>query len=137
MLIDSNVLIYALNTDSPKHEASRLFVRANINEAYVAHQNILEATRVMSHRAFPKQLAIKTVVQAIKQITNSMRVIYPNEDTLEVYLELLKKYGGEGNRVFDVYLTATALSNGVMEIATDNVKHFMDYEEIRVINPYK
>jgi predicted nucleic acid-binding protein len=137
MLIDSNILIYALNQSSPKHQVARLFLRTSFKEAVVAVQNILEVTRVMSHPVFPAKLPLKTVVRALDQVVKAMRIIYPNEETYYVYQRLLKKYDLEGNRVFDVYLAATALTNGVYELATDNEKHFGMIDEIKVINPFK
>ncbi|OGV97100.1 hypothetical protein A2W24_00125 [Microgenomates group bacterium RBG_16_45_19] len=136
MLIDSNVFIYALNSASPKHQAARLFLRARAGEAVVAHQNILEVTRVMSHPAFPAKLALKIVIKAVEQVVKPMRIIYPNEETYFVYQELIRKYALEGNRVFDVYLAATAITNGIRKIATDDEKHFRVLEEIKVVNPF-
>lgn len=136
MLIDSNILVYALNTTSPKHQASRLFLHSRITEAVIAHQNILEVTRVLTHPMFQSKISIKAAARAMEQVAKSMKVIYPNEDTIWIYRELLTKYSLEGNRVFDVYLAATALSNGITEIATDNDKHFRVFEEIKVINPF-
>lgn len=136
MLIDSNVLVYALNVDSPKHLASRLFLEKNIKEAVVAHQNILETTRIMTHPVFPKTLSVKMVTKAIEQMTRAMKVIHPNGETLATFREMVQKYGEGGNKVFDLYLASTALTNGVKEIATDNVKHFSVFEEMRVVNPF-
>ena len=39
--------------------------------------------------------------------------------------------------VFDAYLAATALCNGVETIATDNVRDFSKFSEIKVINPFE
>lgn len=137
MLIDSNVIIYALNSASPKNQESRLFIKAQAKRAVIAHQNILEVTRVMTHPKFANKFSVTTITKGIEQVTRAMKIIYPQEETLFVYQNLIKKYQPEGNRVFDLYLAATALSNGVREIATDNVRHFKDFEEIRVINPYQ
>lgn len=137
MLIDSNLLIYALNVSSPKSQAARLFLKTYVDEAVVAQQNILEVTRVMTHPVFENKLTTKSVTKSLKQVTKVMRVIRPQEETWYVYQELMKKYESEGNRVFDVYLAATMLSNEIKVIATDNEKHFKMIEEIKVINPFK
>jgi predicted nucleic acid-binding protein len=136
MLIDSNVLIYALNPTSPKNKTAILYLRAEIKQTTVAHQNILEVTRVMSHPVFPVQLSFATVVKSVEQLTKPMRMVYPNEETYYVYQRLVKKYQIGGNRVFDLYLVATAITNEEREIVTDNEKHLGIFEEIKVINPF-
>lgn len=48
---------------------------------------------------------------------------------------MIKKYNLSSDLVFDACLTATAISNNVYSIATDNVKDFKNFE-IDIINPF-
>lgn len=136
MLIDSNILIYAINADSPKHERSKKFLKDYLHNLQVAHQNILETLRVVTHITFSHSLNLKEGLESILSLTQSFQIIVPNDKTYYISLELIKKYKLVGNRIFDAYLTATALTSNIYEIATDNERDFKKIKEIKVINPF-
>ncbi len=136
MLIDSNILIYAINVDSPKHKKAQEFLKQNLGSLEVAHQNILETIRVLTHRKFSKPMEPKSALTAIQAITQSCRLISPAQTTYYLWLELINRYALTGNRIFDAYLAATALSNGINILATDNVADFKKFKGLKVINPF-
>lgn len=136
MLIDSNILIYAINADSPKNKLAINFLKENLEYLEIAHQNIFETIRVLTHKNYSKPLKLGETIEAIFAILESCRIITPNKTSLYLALELIKKHDLTGNRIFDAYLAATALSNGIENIATDNVKDFRIFEGIKVINPF-
>lgn len=78
----------------------------------------------------------KEAFEAIGGIAKGIEIIYPRFDTYHIALELIKKYHLKSDQVFDGYLAATALSNGIDTIATDNVKDFKKFKEIKVKNPF-
>lgn len=136
MLVDSNILIYAINADSPKHTKARSFLQEKLGSLEISHQNILETIRVLTHRKFSKPMKLKLALEAIQAIADSCRLISPDQTTYYLTLELISKYKLTGNRIFDAYLAATALSNGIDTIATDNVEDFNKLTEITVLNPF-
>ena len=136
MLIDSNILIYAINRSSPKHTASQVFIQSNIGNLEVAHQNILESLRVLTHPKFPAPMKIQDASKAIESILRACRIICPMEETYYITLQLIKKNKLVSDQIFDAYLVATALSNGITTIATDNVQDFKKFQEIKLISPF-
>lgn len=136
MLIDSNILVYAINRRSPKHKAAQIFLQNNIRHLEVAHQNILEALRVLTHPKFPYSMTIHHALKAIDNILKSCRVICPTEKTHYITLLLIKKNKLVSDQIFDAYLAATALSNGITTIATDNTRDFKKFKEIKLMNPF-
>ena len=136
MLIDSNVLIYAINTRSPKHGLAKEFLVENSRNLHVAHQNILETIRVLTHTKFAFPMKIKNAIEAIEGILRACTVISPDYRTHQIALRLIAKYKLSSNHVFDAYLVATALSNSIDTIATDNIRDFKKFTEIKVINPF-
>lgn len=136
MLIDSNILIYAINADSPKHKKAQLFVEENAPNLEIAHQNILETLRVLTHKGFQNPMELADAITAVKAIAQLCRIISPNRTAYYLSVELITKYKLRGNRIFDAYLTATALSSGVEVIATDNVKDFKKFAPLKIINPF-
>lgn len=136
MLIDSNILVYAINSLSPKHIKAKAFLQSAQESLAVSHQNILESLRILTHPKFLNTMSVSKALKALNNITENLRIIYPNNGTYYVALELIKKYDLKSDLVFDAYLTATALSNDIDTIATDNVKDFSKITEITVINPF-
>ena len=137
MLIDSNILIYALNIKSDKHKAARHFLKQNYKNLYIAQQNVLETLRVITHSKFPNVLLPIKAVDKIEKLAVGFNLITPKAETYLIALDLISKYKISGNRIFDAYLVATMLSNGITRIATDNVKDFAIYRGIEVVNPFK
>lgn len=136
MLVDSNILVYAINRRSPKNKMAQIFLKNNIGNLQVAHQNILEALRVLTHPKFPSPMKIKNALRAIEKVLKACRIISPVEKTIYITLLLIKKNKLVSDQIFDTYLVATALSNEITTIATDNIRDFKKFKEIKLINPF-
>lgn len=136
MLIDTNILVYSVNLDSPKYKQAISFISENIGQLEISHQNILEAIRVLTHKKFSHPKRLREALSSVLSIAKSCSIISPNTDTYYLVIELIKKYKMSGNRIFDAYLAATALSNGVTTIATDNTRDFKKFKGIRLVNPF-
>lgn len=136
MLIDTNILIYAINADSPKHKKAQEFLKENIPNLEIAHQNILETIRVLTHKKFSNPMKLKDALDAILIISESSRIVTPDRSSFYLAIELIKRHKLSGNRIFDAYLAATALGNDIDTIATDNTKDFKRFTEIKTINPF-
>lgn len=81
-------------------------------------------------------MPVKDAIDAIERIMKVSKIITPNYMSHHIALEFIKKYELKGNRIFDAYLAATAISHGIDEIATDNEKDFKIYPLV-IINPFK
>lgn len=135
MLIDSNILIYALNSASPKNKIAQEYLQSH-REIIFAQQNIFETLRILTHAKFSSPYTSVQAVSAVTKITDLSRIITPNIETADICFALISKYNITGTEIFDAYLVATALSNDIYSIATDNTKHLQKYSEITVINPF-
>lgn len=136
MIVDSNILVYSINKSSPKHKKAQEFLLKNIGKLEVAHQNILEPFRILTHSKYEERMTANDATEAIEIALKGCKVISPDYKTCYITLELVKKYQLKSDQIFDAYLTATALSNGINTIATDNVRDFKKYHEIKVYNPF-
>lgn len=136
MLVDSNILVYAINKKSPKYKKAVKFLEDNKFELVLAHQNILETIKVLTQKKYSHPISSELATNSVSLIANAGRVISPNNITYPIVLDYVKKFKLSGNRIFDAYLAATALSNGIYEIATDNIKDFQKFKEVKVINPF-
>lgn len=135
MLVDTNVLVYAINADSPKNKQAQVFLQTHRKELVVAHQNIFETLRVLTHPKYFKPMSPKDAQAAVLAILRACRVIIPDYNTHYLAFELIKEHNLLGNRIFDAYLGATAISNGIRAIATDNEKDFKKFG-VTVYNPF-
>ena len=136
MLIDSNILVYALNDASPKQAKAQAFLQNNIGQGIIAHQNIFEAIRVLTHKKFPSPMSSDTAVTALSNIIDNFHVIAPEQGTHYIALAFVQKHSLTGDKIFDAYLAATALYAGIKIVATDNTKDLHLFEGIEVINPF-
>ncbi len=137
LLVDSNILVYSLNSSSEKCKKAQDFLQKNQLQLCVAQQNIFETLRVLTHLKSPQSLSPKQAVTALSLITKHFVVINPLPDTEYLALELIARHHIGGNQIFDAYLVATALSHGVTTIVTDNTKDFKMFEMVRIINPFE
>lgn len=136
MIIDSNILVYSIDKFSPKHKQAQKFLKENLNILEVANQNIFETLRVITYPKFPNPMKLKDAVDAVERILKVCSIVSPDWRTQRIALELIKKYKLSSDIVFDAYLAATALANGIDTIATDNTKDFQRIKEIKIINPF-
>jgi predicted nucleic acid-binding protein len=136
MIVDTNILIYSINSASPKYKQAQKFLNDNASNLEISHQNVIEAIRVLTHKGFSKPMNLKDALKAILSIAKSCPLITPNQNTIYLALDLIKYHQLSGNRIFDAYLAATALSNGISTIATDNTSDFKKFKEIKLLNPF-
>lgn len=136
MLIDTNILVYAINKRSPKNRQAQKFLKENQGDLTLTHQNIIETIKVLTQPKYSHPMRPKIAVNAVLNITKVCKTIIPKIGTEFLAIELIKNAKLSGNRIFDAYLVATVLSNGIDTIATDNVADFKKLKEIKVFNPF-
>lgn len=140
VLFDTNILVASLDLDSPNFETAQKLhnqVEEGEIQGVIAQQNLVELLAITTD---PKRvrtpLPPDTATEEVeKYLSSKFQLISPKEDTIFIFTSLLGKKGVKGQKVFDVYLLATMLSNGIKDIYTINVKDFTGYAEIKVKNP--
>lgn len=142
VLFDSNILVYAHNFRSPFYKrAIKLQEKVVFSKltAAVAIQNLLEFySAVTNRKTLSKPLDYISAQKAcLTYFTSGFIVIYPKENDFKTALTLAHSKKITGRRVFDVYLVATMLSNGIKTIYTANDRDFKMFKEIKVVNPFK
>jgi len=139
VLLDSNIVVYSSNTLDPNYERAKKFIselEKNKLISVLAHQNIFESIRILTHPKYQSPMSYKVAVAQLKIFKSFSKIIYPTFQTDEIAFELIKKYKLKSNAIFDCYLVATMVSNGIKYIATKNIKDFEFYEEIKVLSSF-
>jgi predicted nucleic acid-binding protein len=138
-LIDSNVLVAAFNEGEEQHSNSKALLELAATgklHACVAQQNILEFMATVTNvKRVEKPASMELAQEAINQYTMFLKVIAPKDETIWDFLSLLKDFAAIRERIFDVYLAATALGNGVSQICTWNIKHLEKISHLKVRTP--
>lgn len=136
ILFDTNILVYAHNSDSPYHLKALNLVQAAIEgelEAVLAQQNLLEFYSIITDlKRVSKPLSPKEAKGLIKDYLNSpFKIIFPDQETLNLAFSF--EEDSKGGEIFDTFLVATMLSNNVKTIVTVNTKDFRMFTDIKII----
>ena len=137
-VFDSNLLIYGLDKFSSRyHDVYHLFELGKEGkiQIIVAQQNIIETVH-----AFVKgyKSPIEEVIYNIKGLLDELDIyiITPINKTHSIFFEILSN-SSDPSDIFDYYLAATMLDNGINRILTINTKDFSKIPGIEAVNPFK
>jgi len=133
ILLDTNILIYTINESSLYHTKAKRFINNHLSALVVSDQTVNEALRILTHNKFARPLTSRQAMRAVKNISNECTHISPNLHTRNLFFDLVKKYNVTSNNIYDAYLAATALSNSISQIATNNAKDFKIFKEIKLV----
>lgn len=128
ILLDTNILVYAIDKGSPFHlQAVALLHNQNFNFS-VTTKVISEYFAVCSKLG----IALSDAFTLYRSVCQNTQILFPTANSLAIFEGLLQKYQPKGNRVFDLEIVAVAVANQVPEIATKNVQDFAGITEIAV-----
>lgn len=128
VLLDTNILIYALDKSCTAHVQCLSLLQDPQLEFYITTKNISEYFAVCSKLNFD----FSSVEIFYRSICQNTTILFPDSNSLSVFESLMAKYRPRGNRVFDFEIIAVALANQIFEIATMNVADFSNVSEIRL-----
>ncbi len=133
VVIDTNVLVYAIDRDSKFHHWSQSILNSNKFEIYTTSKNLSELLSVLtSSKGF--NLNIKDAVSYTQNIAQSLHILFPDHLSTTEFMELCQKYKYKGSMVHDLEIAAIALSNDINTIITKNLKDFKKIKELKVIS---
>ena len=126
-LIDSNILIYAANEDSPHQKpASQIMskvITGNIN-ACLSYQTLYEFYAIITDpKRVESPISPKKAQETIElyMMASNIKKIFPQKTNLQNTLSLLNKYEVSKQAIFDLVLIATMMDNGVQGVIYNNI----------------
>ena len=132
-LADTNLFVYLLDKDSEFHKlTARFFLACSRRKktVYVAQQTLAEVISVMVKvYKLDKGTAITKAKRLVQR--QIVQVITPLPTTYLNFFRCLKKVHGED--VFDAFLAATTLDNGINHIVTNNPRDFQGIKGLEVL----
>ena len=138
-LVDANVLLYAVNTDAPRHAESRRWLddalngSATVAMAWVA---LLAFVRLATKRSiFARPLDPREAIEQVKAwlAQPSAVVVEPTARHLDVVDQLLAPFGTGGNLVNDAHLAALAIEHRCVVVTFD--RDFGRFDGVRTEMP--
>jgi uncharacterized protein len=124
-IVDANVLLYAVNTASEHHRASRLWLDAALSGADtvgLAWVPLLAFVRLTTkHGLFPTPLAAHDATRQVTEWCSAPGAVLvnPTPRHADVLAELLNKVTG-GNLVNDAHLAALAIEHRARIVSYDS-----------------
>ena len=141
--IDTNLLVYAHNTDSEFHKQAATFVTKVINERDHKGQHTIclptqvlsEFVHVVTWQRVEKPLSIVEAIRVVRDYRDvGIPIIHQRETQIQTFLEILES-STTRKKVFDMVLAATLKDNGISGLYTVNVSDFKTFDFLEVINP--
>ncbi len=140
-VIDTNLLIYAVNPDSPEHERARAAVdewRRGSRSWFVTWGIVYEFLRITTHPAvFSRPLDLPTAGRWLTAFLASpcAGVLVETQRHAEVLDELIGLHPRlKGNPIHDLHTAALMKEHGISEIRTADTD-FHQFSFLRVVNP--
>jgi len=139
ILLDANVLIYAIDSDSPHHAKSRRWLEETLSAdtpvglpwlVVLAFVRITTRAGIMRSPLSPEQ-AIGFVDEWLAQPYAVL--VSPGENHWSVLRNLLLAAGTAGNLTSDAHLAALAIEHGCEIASTDN--DFLRFPGVALVNP--
>lgn len=140
-VVDTNILLYAVNPDSPEHDSARALIeswRRSRGLWFLTWGIVYEFLRVSTHRGvFAKPLSLPTAWQWIEDVRagRNSRMLSETERHTVILSELTRRHQRlAGNPVHDLHTAALMFEHGVQEIRTADTD-FCQFPFLRVVNP--
>lgn len=139
MLLDANLLLYAVNEQATQHDAARAWLTEQLNghrRVGLPWQSLGAFLRIATHpRAFAHPLAPPV---AWERITDWLQapatwIPAPGPAHSELLGELVTRYELRGNLIPDAQLAALAIEHGLSICSADT--DFARFTEVRWENP--
>jgi toxin-antitoxin system PIN domain toxin len=138
-LVDVNILIYAVNSDSPHHETARTWLESALSGSETlgfAWTVLLAFLRVTTRRGILEQpLAVPAAIAYVDSWLQqpNAEIVEPDDRHWPILRALIASAGTAGNLTSDAYLAALALGGGWTLVSTDH--DFRRFTGLSVVNP--
>ena len=132
VLVDTNVLIYAIDADSQFHHRALTLLSDTTVRFFVTSKNISEFLVVLTR---DDDINISTVkcLEILNDLLADMEILYPNSMTIKVFYELVRKYNPRGLWIHDIEIASISIAHGISKIATMNISDFERIDEIEIL----
>ncbi|MHB8243197.1 MAG: TA system VapC family ribonuclease toxin [Solirubrobacteraceae bacterium] len=139
MLVDANLLLYAVNSGASQHDAAADWLTEQLNgprRVGLPWQSLGAFTRIATHpRAFSRPLSPAAAWSCVADwlAAPATWIPTPGHSHAELLGELVVRYELRGNLIPDAQMAALALEHGLTVCSADT--DFARFTEVRWENP--
>ena len=131
IVVDTNILVYAIDEDSRFFTKSHDLLNDIKYEHFTTSKNISEFLAVVTRGKH--SIPINDALSVVNDIKSSLNILFPTSNSFLIFEELLSKYNPTGLKIHDFEIASIGLSNQISQIATFNIKDFIQINEINLI----
>jgi len=138
-IVDANLLLYAVNADSPRHRKARAWLEQALtaSETLGLTWAVLLAFLRLSTRSavFPRPLLVEEALDLVESwlAQPCAMILEPTPRHLAVLRDLLSPLGTAGNLTSDAHLAAIAIEHGADLCSTD--RDYARFPGVRWVDP--
>jgi len=132
ILVDTIILVYGIDQDSKYFKRSRQVLDFTDHQLITTSKNLIEFLAVVTKPA-GYGLDTNLALEILDEIIQGFEVLYPNQESMAVFLEFLARYKVTGLKIHDLEFASIGIAHGVYELATLNTKDFDSIKEISLI----
>jgi Predicted nucleic acid-binding protein, contains PIN domain len=138
-LVDANILIYAVNSDSAHHERAKRWLESALSGTDPVGMPwivVLAFLRVTTRRGIlERPLSVDDAVAYVDSWLQQppVELVLPGPNHWAILRTLITVSGTAGNLTSDAHLAALALEGGWTLVSTDN--DFRRFSDMKLLNP--
>ena len=133
VLVDTNLLAYGIDQDSVFYNRARQILDHSESDLVTTSKNLTEFLAVVT-KSSGYDLDNTSALAIFEEIRQGMEVLYPSQNSMAYFLELMNKYQPKGLKIHDFEIVSIGIANGIQEVATFNTVDFKRIEEISLID---
>ncbi len=139
MLIDANILLYAVICDYPQHSQAKQWLEEQLNgprRVAIPWQNLLAFVRISTNiKLFSQPFSIACAWDYVETWINLplVWIPQPQQKHAQILGKLLVENNAKGNLVSDAHLAALAIEHGLTLYSCD--RDFARFEHLKWQNP--
>lgn len=139
VLVDSNVLVYAIDRDSPNHAASRALLERGLSreiDLCTTVQNILEFVTISTNpRRVKTAISMAQAWAEVTHLRQCCRLVHPPVDLLERIQAMVPTVLPRHVELYDLAIAVTGLANDIDTICTYDTAVFARVPGLSVLAP--
>lgn len=132
ILVDTNILVYGIDEDSEFYRSARNILEQEKNQLATTSKNLVEFLSVIT-KSSGYNLDNDTALEIVEEIIQGIEILYPSEESIAIFLDLMNRYQPRGLKVHDFEIISIGLASGLHEVATFNTKDFKSVKEITLL----
>ncbi|MEX0780661.1 MAG: type II toxin-antitoxin system VapC family toxin [Balneolales bacterium] len=133
VLIDTNILVYAIDKGSSFHELTLNYLLNEEINLFTTSKNLSELLAVLTKKSafnFPVYKAL----QFIEEVIDLMIILYPTDESFALFMSLIHKYEPRGSKVHDYEIASIGMAHSINTIFTGDRGDFKNIKELYIID---